>query len=213
MSFNKFEFRVTVFDVFRGAVYVFSPCLYRGVVLLIGGTVFYGLFKGFGVVVALTITALAGLVGGVLRLRSWRTERALWARAKADDIERLNDAIRSATNGLPALRSAVERFSAAPGDYLINAERAEVARSVTATLGRMLAMVKLSASPKTCEEAPDDALVRELGDLRRVDLERLLVGELAWAPNYNSKVVGEMIDGFTMGELRRWERLVRVLTS
>jgi hypothetical protein len=137
-------------------------------------------------------------------------------------VAELRELAVTARNGLPTLQRALDAVLAAAPSQKHTTDEVQFAMSVTTAVGQMSILVRLNTPGSVWQQAADDTLVRDLPKLNRHGLEEVLVKALEPATSGFGSVValfkgapplpfvsdlralaGEMIDGLTVGELRR----------
>jgi hypothetical protein len=142
---------------------------------------------------------------------------------RAEAVAQLTEAVKASRNGLPALAHAIDAISAAPSSAKTDADAVLLASCVTRTLGQLHALVTIGSLSGEWKEASDDTLLRDLPGMRpRENLELLILraleppastfgailalfkGGLSLPFVADMKVLAkEMVDGITIGEVRR----------
>jgi hypothetical protein len=137
-------------------------------------------------------------------------------------IAELRELATTARNGIPTLQRALDAVLAAAPSPKHTTDEVQFASCVTTAVGQMATLVQLNTPGQAWRQAPDDLLVRDLPNLNRQMLEQLVVKALEPATSGFGSVVAlfkgapplpfvsdlralarEMIDGLTVGELRR----------
>jgi hypothetical protein len=142
--------------------------------------------------------------------------------SKDESLAALRQAVAASRNRLPTLQLAIDAAASASNTPKIEADVAQLASCVTATLGQIRPLLMLSMPLDKMKSAADETLLRDLPDLRRDNLEHLLVRALeppvtgfglvlaafrgvpkhAFLPDIKA-LASEIIDGLTVGEVRR----------
>ena len=137
-------------------------------------------------------------------------------------IAELRELATTARNGLPTLQRALDAVLAAAPSQKHTTDEVQFVVSVRTAVAQMSSMVQLYTPGRAWQQAAADTLVRDLPELNRQGLEQLLVKALEPATSGFGSVValfkgapplpfvsdlralaGEMIDGLTVGELKR----------